>query len=447
MGILFGTDGVRGIANKDLTPQLAFELGRAGAFVLSKGNVKPSFVIGKDTRLSGDMLEGALIAGICSMGGDVIKLGVMPTPAVAVLTRHFNADAGIVISASHNPAEFNGIKFFNSEGFKLSDAIEQKIEDLIIDKNEYELPIGDKVGRVKEFNNADEIYVDFLLKSIDGDLTGLKIILDCANGASYKIAPEVFTRLGAQIIYVGVCPDGININHNCGSTHLDLLQEIVLKEGADFGLAFDGDADRLLAVDNLGRNVDGDKIINIFAHSMKTKGTLKKDTVVATVMSNLGLDLALNKINCKCVKTDVGDRYVLETMIRDGYNLGGEQSGHIIVLDYNTTGDGLLTAVLLSSIVKKENITLSQLSDKMNVYPQILVNAKVKNENKYSYKEDEIINNEIEKIEEHFHNRGRVLIRPSGTEPLIRVMIEGENQDELKILAQNLANLIVERLV
>ncbi len=446
MGKLFGTDGVRGIANTELTPLLAFELGRAGAFVLSKGNHKPKVVIGRDTRLSGDMLEAALIAGICSMGGDVIKVGVMPTPAVAVHTRHFQADAGVVISASHNPAEFNGIKFFDHEGFKLSEEKEAEIENLILDKYEYNIPVGDKVGKVIEINHPEEIYIDFLLKSVDADLSGLKIVLDCANGASFKIAPKVFTQLGAQIFTIGVCPDGININKNCGSTHLELLQEVVLQEGADFGLAFDGDADRLLAVDNLGRNVDGDKIMNIFAYSMKRKGNLKKDTVVSTVMSNLGLDIALNELNCKFVKTDVGDRYVLECMRKDGYNLGGEQSGHIILLDYNTTGDGLLTAVQLSGIIKQEGKTLSQLSDKMKVYPQILVNAKVKNENKHAYIQDEVIMKEIKKIEEYFHNKGRVLIRPSGTEPLVRVMIEGEKQEELKTLAENLAALIVERL-
>lgn len=446
MGKLFGTDGVRGIANTELTPLLAFELGRAGAFVLSKGNHKPKVVIGKDTRLSGDMLEAALIAGICSMGGDVIKAGVVPTPAVAVYTRHFEADAGVVISASHNPAEFNGIKFFDHEGFKLSEEKEAQIEKLILDKYEYSLPIGDQVGRVIEISHPEEIYIDFLLKSIDVDLSGLKIVLDCANGASFKIAPKIFTKLGAQISTVGVCPDGMNINKNCGSTHLELLQETVLKEGADFGLAFDGDADRLLAVDNLGRNVDGDKIMNIFAYSMKRKGNLKKDTVVSTVMSNLGLDLALNEMNCKFVKTDVGDRYVLECMRREGYNLGGEQSGHIILLDHNTTGDGLLTAVQLSCIIKQENTTLSQLSDKMKIYPQILVNAKVKNENKHTYLQDEMIMLEIKKIEEYFHKKGRVLIRPSGTEPLIRVMIEGEKQEELRDIAEKLAAMIVERL-
>lgn len=446
MGKFFGTDGVRGIANKELSPKLAFELGRAGALVLGKGNHKPCFTIGKDTRVSGDMLEGALIAGICSMGGNVIRLGVIPTPAVAVLTRHYKADAGIVISASHNPAEFNGIKFFNAEGFKLSDEVEEEIESLLVNHYEYPLPTGDKVGKVIEMENAEEIYIDYLLKSIHTDLSGFHIVLDCANGASYKIAPNVFTRLGAKVSTIGGRPDGININKDCGSTHLGLLQETVVSKGADFGLAFDGDADRLLAVDHKGKIVDGDQILNIFAASMSKEGVLKKSTVVATVMSNLGLGLALENINLKCIQASVGDRYVLETMLEEGYNLGGEQSGHIILLDYNTTGDGLLTAVQLSQVIKKEKVSLHKLAEKMKIYPQVLVNAKVKTENKKAYLEDEVIKNEISRIEKHFHNNGRVLIRPSGTEPLVRVMIEGENEEELKTIAEQLAKLIGERL-
>ncbi|MFZ7121528.1 MAG: phosphoglucosamine mutase [Eubacteriaceae bacterium] len=446
MGKLFGTDGVRGLANHELTAELAFQLGRAGAYVLGQGSHKPRFIIGMDTRISGHMLEGALISGICSLGGDVITVGVIPTPAVAVLTRYFKADAGIVISASHNPAEFNGIKFFNKDGLKLSDDIEEKIEDLVLDEYQYKLPKGDCVGSAVSADNPHEIYIDFLIDKIDIDFKGLNIVLDCANGASYEIAPRVFSRLGANVTIIGNCPDGININKECGSTYLNLLQEKVVNEGADFGLAFDGDADRLLAVDNLGRVVDGDMIMNIFARSMKREGTLKNDAVVLTVMSNMGLEKALCDIECNCVKTKVGDRYVLETMLKEDYNLGGEQSGHIIMLDHNTTGDGLLTAVQLTRIIKKENKSLSELADFMKVYPQVLVNAKVNNKKKSDYMQDEIIKKEIEKIEEHFHNKGRVLIRPSGTEPIVRVMIEGECQKELENIARGLADLIEERL-
>lgn len=446
MGKLFGTDGVRGIANLELTPQIAFELGRAGAYVLGKGKEKPKILIGKDTRISGDMLEGALVAGICSLGGEVIIVDVMPTPAVAVLTRHFQGDAGIVISASHNPAEFNGIKFFNKDGFKLSDEVENEIEGYALNPIEYPTSIGQSLGNVVRVYNHDSIYIDHLKKDFDVSLDGYKIVLDCANGASYKLAPEIFKSLGAEVISLGVCPDGLNINQNCGSTHLGLLQDTVLSEGADLGLAFDGDADRMLAVDNQGRIVDGDKLINIFARSMKKEKKLSKDTVVVTVMSNIGLDIALKEADCKSIKTNVGDRYVLETMLKDGYNLGGEQSGHIILLDHNTTGDGLLSAVQLCRILVKERTTLSHLSDTMNCYPQVLVNAKVKNSNKYSYGEDKVIQNEIIKIEAHFQEKGRVLIRPSGTEPIVRVMIEGENQEELEKIAKALATLIQERL-
>lgn len=446
MGKLFGTDGVRGIANIELTPQIAFELGRAGAYVLGKGKERTKFVIGKDTRISGDMLEGALIAGICSLGGDVVQVDIMPTPAVAVLTRHFQADAGIVISASHNPAEFNGIKFFNDKGFKLSDDIENEIEAYVLNPTNFPVYIGSQVGKVIRASNHDDIYIEYLLKNIDVSFSELKIVLDCANGASYKLAPEIFQRLGAQVWTIGVCPDGININENCGSTHLQLLQETVLEKGAHLGLAFDGDADRMLGVDHLGQTIDGDKIINIFARHMKKNNKLSKDTAVVTVMSNIGLDIAMSEAGCKTVKTNVGDRYVLETMLRDGYNLGGEQSGHIIMLDYNTTGDGLLSGVQLAQILVKERKPLNELAGCMQCYPQVLVNAKVSNEKKNNYKEDVIIIREIEKIESHFHNKGRVLIRPSGTEPIVRVMIEGENQEELEIIAKNLAMLIEERL-
>ncbi|NTW73062.1 MAG: phosphoglucosamine mutase [Eubacteriaceae bacterium] len=446
MGRLFGTDGVRGVANTELTPKLAFELGRAGAYVLATNSHKPKFVIGKDTRISGDMLEAALSAGICSVGGEVLRAGVIPTPGVSILTRELNADAGVVISASHNPAEFNGIKFFNNEGFKLNDEIEDRIEALINENFEYPVVGGDEVGSITDILDAAQVYEDFIMSTTEVSLEGKKIILDCANGAVYKIAPEVFTKLGAEIFTIGDDPDGININKKCGSTHLERLQNAVLERDADFGFAFDGDADRMLAVDEKGKIVDGDMILNIFASNMKKNGTLKDDTVVVTVMSNMGLDIALNNIGCKYVKTQVGDRYVLEEMKAKGYNLGGEQSGHIILLDYNTTGDGLLSAVQLATIIKKEGKKLSQLAATMKVFPQVLVNAKVANSKKYEFEKDEVIQEEIKKMEEHFHEKGRVLIRPSGTEPLVRVMIEGENLAEIRKMAENLAKLIRTRL-
>ncbi|HAE62312.1 MAG TPA: phosphoglucosamine mutase [Eubacteriaceae bacterium] len=446
MGNLFGTDGVRGVANSELTPQLAFELGRAGAYVLATNAHKPKFVIGKDTRISGDLLEAALTAGILSVGGEVIKAGVIPTPGVAILTRELKADAGVVISASHNPAEFNGIKFFNGKGFKLRDEIEDKIEELIETSFKYPSYTGDRVGVVTEMKEAESVYEDFVLSTIDTDLKGLKIVLDCANGAAYKIAPEVFEKAGAEVTVIGNDPDGVNINKNCGSTHMERLQNEVLERNADFGLAFDGDADRMLAVDEKGSIVDGDKILNIFAYHMKKSQKLKNDTVVVTVMSNMGLDLALEALRCKSVKTKVGDRYVLEEMLEKGYNLGGEQSGHIILLDHNTTGDGVLSGIQLASIVKKEKKSLGELSAMMNIFPQVLVNAKVNNSKKYGYMEDEIIQGEIKKMENMLEKKGRVLIRPSGTEPLVRVMLEGENLDEIKYMAENLADMIVNRL-
>ena len=399
MGNLFGTDGVRGVANSELTPQLAFELGRAGAYVLATNAHKPKFVIGKDTRISGDLLEAALTAGILSVGGEVIKAGVIPTPGVAILTRELKADAGVVISASHNPAESNGIKFFNGKGFKLRDEIEDKIEELIETSFKYPSYTGDRVGVVTEMKEAESVYEDFVLSTIDTDLKGLKIVLDCANGAAYKIAPEVFEKAGAEVTVIGNDPDGVNINKNCGSTHMERLQNEVLERNADFGLAFDGDADRMLAVDEKGSIVDGDKILNIFAYHMKKSQKLKNDTVVVTVMSNMGLDLALEALRCKSVKTKVGDRYVLEEMLEKGYNLGGEQSGHIILLDHNTTGDGVLSGIQLASIVKKEKKSLGELSAMMNIFPQVLVNAKVNNSKKYGYMEDEIIQGEIKKME------------------------------------------------
>jgi len=445
---MFGTDGVRGIANKELSPALAFNLGRIGAYVLTEEtHKKPRIAVGKDTRISGDMLEAALITGICSMGAEAVSLGVLPTPAVAYLTRHMGLDAGVVISASHNPFEYNGIKFFNGEGYKLSDQLEDRIESLMLNpENGIAYPTGADIGKKVEVDNAVHGYVDFLKKTIDVNLRGLKIAVDCANGASYIAAPSVLADLGAEIAVINNKPNGKNINVKCGSTHPEGLQKLVVESGAHIGLAFDGDADRLIAVDNRGNIVNGDHMLAIFARHLKGKGMLKKDTVVATVMSNMGLDIALKREKCNLVKTKVGDRYVLEEMVSMGYSIGGEQSGHIIFLDHNTTGDGLLTALQLLAVVKETGKKLSDLASFMKELPQVLVNAKVKNENKDKYMKDEAIAGMITGLEKKLKGRGRVLIRPSGTEPLIRVMLEGANETEIKEDAEALAKLIEEKL-
>ena len=449
MGRLFGTDGVRGIANKELNSTLTFNLGRIGAYVLTgETRHKPRIAVGKDTRVSGDMLEAALIAGICSMGAEAVVLGVQPTPAVAYLTRHMGLDAGVVISASHNPFEYNGIKFFDSRGFKLSDQLEDKIESLLLNpENSILNPIGAEIGKKVEIDNAVHGYVDFLKRTIDVNLRGLKIAVDCANGASYIAAPSVLADLGAEIAVINNKPDGKNINVKCGSTHPEGLQKLVVESGAHIGLAFDGDADRLIAVDNRGRIINGDHMLAIFAKYFKGKGALRKDTIVGTVMSNMGLDIAMKQEKCSLVRTEVGDRYVLEEMIANGYNIGGEQSGHIIFLDYNTTGDGLLTALQLLAIVKGIGKKLSDISAIMTDFPQVLVNAKVKEENKGRYMEDKEIADMITKLKAKLNDKGRVLIRPSGTEPLVRIMLEGEDKTKLEEDAGNLARLIEQKLV
>lgn len=445
---MFGTDGVRGVANRDLDCHLAFKLGQAGAYVLSKGKKRPKILIGKDTRLSGDMLEAALIAGICSAGADALVVGVMPTAAIAYLTRHYEVDAGVVISASHNPMEYNGIKFFDGNGYKLPDKMEDEIEAIIKGQEQVDIPapVGDEIGRKVPVPNALQDYVNFLKSTIDVDLSGLKLAVDCANGAAYKVAPMVFSQLGAEVKVINDNPNGVNINYNCGSTHPEGLQRFVIEAGADVGLAFDGDADRLIAVDEKGQLVDGDQIMVICALDMKERGVLKHNTVVATVMSNIGFDIALKKAGCNFIKTKVGDRYVLEEMLQGGYNIGGEQSGHIIFLDYSTTGDGILTALQLLSVMKRNNRRMSELASVMQRFPQVLVNAKVSPEKKDSYMDDPIISEEISRIEAKFKGAGRVLIRPSGTEPLIRVMIEGADHKEIEDSASRLARLIEERL-
>lgn len=444
MGRLFGTDGVRGIANKELTPELAFNLGKAGAYILKKNEGGPVVVIGKDTRVSGDMLENALTAGILAVGGNVIKAGVIPTPAVAYLARYYNADAGIVISASHNTFEYNGIKFFNGGGFKLDDLLEEKIEDIIISSIDVNSHItGEDIGKCLEAGeNATELYAKNLIETADFRLDGKKVVLDCANGASYKVAPMVYEALGAEVVTIGDRPDGTNINDGCGSTHSEKLQAAVLKHHADIGLAFDGDADRLIAVDELGRVIDGDKTIAICAKMLKSAGRLKDDKVTVTVMSNIGFHKAMEEEGIKVDVTGVGDRYVLERMLETGCVIGGEQSGHIIFLEHTTTGDGILSSIQLVRAMLSSGKKLSELAEEIKIYPQVLVNAKINNDYKKTYMKDEEVAMAIAAIEAKMEGNGRVLIRPSGTEPLVRVMIEGSDTEQIRVLAEELAALI-----
>lgn len=447
MGRLFGTDGVRGVANSELTPELAFKLGKAGAHVLSRDKKRPVVIIGKDTRLSGDMLEDALSAGILAVGGNVIKVGVLPTPAVAYLVKDYKADAGVVISASHNPFEYNGIKFFNGDGFKLDDDIENDIEDIIlrdIDVNSH--ITGDKLGRSLEADDdALQRYAEFLKSTIDTDISSVKIVLDCANGASYKVAEKVYSDLGADVTVIGNEPNGININNECGSTHPEKLQEEVVKRGAMIGMAYDGDADRLIAVDEKGRIIDGDKLICICAEMMKKLGQLPHDKVTATVMSNIGFHRHMESIGCSVDVTSVGDRYVLESMLKTGCNIGGEQSGHIIFLNHTTTGDGILSSLQLMKAVKLSGKKPSELSDEIEIFPQVLRNARVKNENKGIYSEDAEVKKAVEEAKRELKDTGRVLIRPSGTEPLVRVMIEGQDVDKITAMADSLAEMLTEK--
>ncbi len=448
MGRLFGTDGVRGVANKELTPELAFKLGKAGAYVLKKENDKPVVIIGKDTRISGDMLENALAAGILAVGGNVIKVGVIPTPAVAFLARHYGADAGIVISASHNTFEYNGIKFFNGEGYKLADLLEEKIEDIIISSVDVNSHItGDRIGRCLEATeDAADLYVRHLLQTVDYRLDGKKIVLDCANGASYQIAARVYRELGAEVTVIGDKPDGININDGCGSTHPEKMAETVKRVGACIGMAFDGDADRLIVADENGQVIDGDRVIAICARMLKEQGRLAQNKVTATVMSNIGFHKAMEKAGIEVDVTGVGDRYVLEQMLKSGCVIGGEQSGHIIFRQHTTTGDGVLSSLQLMGAVLASGKTISQLAAEIEIFPQVLVNAKINNDYKKTYMEDSEIAAAIARVESALAGKGRVLIRPSGTEPLVRVMLEGEDQEELLRLARGLAELIESRL-
>ncbi len=430
MGKYFGTDGVRGVANSELTPELAYKIGRCGGYVLTAGAHKPTVVIGLDTRISGPMLESALIAGLLSIGASVVRLGVVSTPAVAYLTRMLKADAGVMISASHNPVQDNGIKFFGGDGFKLSDETENEIERLMdAEIDELPRPTGGDIGTASYEGNAKRLYIDFLKTTVSSRFEGLKIVLDCANGAAYELAPAVFRELGAEVITVGAEPDGRNINEGVGSTHPEYLRDEVLRHGADLGLSFDGDADRLIAIDNNGDEVDGDFILCILGDAMKREGKLMNDTVVTTVMSNIGFFKAAESLGLSTAKTAVGDRYVMEEMRRGGFNLGGEQSGHVIFLDHNTTGDGILTALQLTDTLVKSGGKLSGLRSLMRKYPQVLINVRVAD--KSLYNDNQSILAAVAQVEGEMGDNGRVLVRPSGTESLIRVMAEGPDKDQV----------------
>jgi len=447
MGRLFGTDGVRGIANQELTAFLAYDIGKAAAYVLSKEHARPVFIIGRDTRLSGDMLENGLTAGILSIGGNVIKLGVMPTPAIASLVKYYEADAGVVISASHNSFEYNGIKIFNSEGFKLDDRMEEKIEDIIL-AHEFPHPkcIGRDLGRCLHAENAMSVYTKFLMNTFGGEsLEGVKVVLDTANGASYLTAKMVYEGLGADVTIIADRPDGININDNCGSTHPENLQQKVVELGADIGFAFDGDADRLIVVDDKGRIVDGDRILCICGKMLKDQGRLYDDKLTATVMSNIGLHKYLEEQGISVDVTKVGDRYVLESMLETGSVLGGEQSGHVIFRDYTTTGDGVLSSLQFLKAYLASGKKVSELRDEIKIYPQALVNVKINPDYRNDALKDKDVKKRIAEIEKAVEGSGRVLIRPSGTEPLIRVMLEGEDVQEIQKQAEYIAELIDEK--
>ncbi len=448
MARLFGTDGVRGVAGEDLTAELAFRLGKASASVLTLDGHKPHILVGRDTRLSGKMLQSAIMAGICAVGGTAVDVGVLPTPGIAYLTKNCEATAGVVISASHNPMEFNGIKLFSGEGYKLPDSVEDEIEAILRGEKEG-LPVvsGAQIGDIIEMEDASERYMQHILDVAgDLDLSGMHIVAGCANGASSFIAPKLFRKLGAEVTAIHCAPDGININDHCGSTHMESLQSTVTGLGADLGLAFDGDADRMLAVDENGQIVDGDQIMMACARSLKANGKLAKNTLVVTVMSNMGLTIAAKREKIDLDVTAVGDRYVLESMIEHGFCIGGEQSGHVIFSEYSTTGDGMLSAVCLLKVLKENGGRLSETASVMQVLPQVLVNCRIPNEKKYLWETDEVIQNAIREAEKQYEDRGRILIRASGTEPLVRVMIEGEDPEEIDRDAKALADVILGQL-
>ena len=445
---LFGTDGIRGIANVDpMTGELAMQLGRAIAHLFKEVKGKHRIVVGKDTRLSGYMLETAMASGICSMGADVWLVGPLPTPGIAFITTSMRANAGVVISASHNPYYDNGIKIFSSDGFKLPDEMELRIEELILSNHLDSLrPTASEVGKAHRIDDAIGRYVVFLKNTFPNNLTldGLRIALDCANGAAYRVAPTVFEELGAEVIPIGVEPDGENINADCGSLYPDVVSRHVLKKGADIGIALDGDADRIVFVDRYGKQVDGDHILAICGLQMLSEGRLEKGTLVTTVMSNIGLDRTIKDAGGKVIRTQVGDRYVVEEMVRGKYNLGGEQSGHTIFLDYNTTCDGILTALQVLAIMKRKERSLDELAKVMEPLPQVLYNVEVKEKKELS--EIPEIEGKIRGIERSLGHFGRILIRYSGTEPLLRIMVEGEDETKLHQYAQDLVELVKKHL-
>lgn len=445
MARLFGTDGVRGVANSKLNPELAYKLGRAAAIYFGRETKTPKIIIGRDTRLSGTMLEAALAAGICSAGGNAHLLGVIPTPAVSFLTEKMQASAGVVISASHNPFEDNGIKFFSKTGHKLPDAVEDEIAEIVAQPIDYTTaPTGSSLGIIIEEKDMGKLYVDHVVKSADCRLSGLKIVMDCANGANSEIAPVILRTLGAEVIPLFNEPNGININNGCGSTHLEALQKKVLEVGANVGVANDGDADRCLVVDENGVALDGDQMMLICALDLMAKGQLKDNVLVTTVMSNVGLVKAMKENGGSCVKTAVGDRYVLEEMVKKGYKLGGEQSGHIIFGDYAKTGDGMLTCVKVLGSLIRHNKTLSQLGALMVKYPQILLNVRVADKN--GWEENQAIKEVVAKFAAKLGEDGQLLVRASGTEPLIRIMAEGPDQAELEQIAEEIAQVVRKEL-
>lgn len=442
MGKYFGTDGVRGVANSELTPEFAFKLGRVGGYVLTKdAKERPKVLIGRDTRISGQMLEGALVAGLLSIGAEVMRLGVISTPGVAYLSRVMSAEAGVMISASHNPVADNGIKFFGPDGFKLTDAQEAEIESLLdAEEDTLPRPVGKDLGSVTDYFEGGQKYIQYLKQTVDVEFEDIHVALDCAHGATSNLATHLFADLEADISSMGSSPNGLNINDGVGSTHPEGLAKFVLEKGADVGLAFDGDGDRLIAVDEKGQVVDGDQIMYIIGKYLNTKGRLKKGTVVSTVMSNMGFYTALRENGMESVQTAVGDRYVVEEMRANGYNLGGEQSGHIVFLDYNTTGDGLLTGIQLVNIMKVTGKKLSELAAEMTIFPQRLVNVRVTD--KHAVKENEKVAAIIAAVEGKMAGNGRVLVRPSGTEPLVRVMVEAATEEACEQFVQQIADVV-----
>ena len=449
----FGTDGIRRIANTELSPELVYKVAKAGAYVLSKhSDHTPTILIGRDTRISGTLIESAMTAGFLSYGANVKLLGVIPTPAVAYLTRKLKADAGVVISASHNTFEFNGIKYFSNKGMKIPDSLEEEIEEVMESGKLEELTAqNEKIGVAEYcFDLANE-YIYFFRKHFDDNIEkhlkeDFVVGIDTANGATSVVAERVFKDLGINYKIINNNPDGININKNCGSTHLENLKKFVVDNKLSLGIAYDGDGDRCLAIDEKGNEIDGDKLLAVISSNLIKKDKLNNNTIVATVMSNLGLNKYCKNNDLKLIQTKVGDRYVLEEMLKNGYNLGGEQSGHIILLDYNPTGDGILTSLMLIQTLLEEDKNASEVADIIKLYPQVLINAIVNSDKKYDYEKDEEIKKAIENLEKEFDGNGRVLIRPSGTEPLVRVMIEGENQDYITKRAKEIADLIEKKL-